>query len=286
MFTPSPFAILLHIEHTGGMTLKDVLHRQYPRGGFYNAKRGKPFQHFINLSPEQRGAYRAMIGHVYHGVHTLIPRPSVYHTWLRNPEERLLSTYHYFGRKPKAGLHEAYMSGDLRFEEFIEMPWYTHVQLSRVVGVPSDQFTRLKVENITPDAVDIAKQHLSDDFGVVGVTERYDEMLLLLAKALGWKNPPYYLRRNSHTKPNKGENIAPHLRRRIEHLAAPEIELYTWVRERFENHLKELGADFQREVAEFREGNAHFNTRVGRIEKIKSPLRRIVRSARKLIRGI
>jgi hypothetical protein len=283
MFTPSPFAILLHIEHTGGMTMKDVLHRQYPRGGFYNAKRGKPFQHFIDSSPEQRGAYRAMIGHVYYGVHTLIPRPSVYHTWLRHPVERLLSTYHYFGRKPKAGLHQAYVSGELRFEEFIEMPWYTHVQLSRIVGVPSEQFTRLKVDNISPDSVEIAKQNLSDAFGVVGLTEHYDETLLLLAKALGWKQPPYYIRRNSHSKTNKADHIAPHLRHRIEQLAAPEIELYTWVHDRFQHHLKELGSGFQRELAEFREGNTHFNIRASRIERIKSPFRRILRRARKLM---
>lgn len=283
MFTPSPFAILLHIEHTGGMTMKDVLHRQYPRGGFYNAKRGKPFQHFINLSPEQRGAYRAMIGHLFYGVHTLIPRPSVYHTWLRNPVERLLSTYHYFGRKPQTGLHKAYVAGELRFEDFIEMPWYTHVQLSRIVGVPAEDFAKMTVENITPQAVDIAKQHLSDNFGVVGLTEYYDETLLLLAKALGWKQPPYYLRRNSHTSVNKADNIAPHLRRRIEQLAAPEIELYTWVRERFEQHLKELGADFTQEVATFREGNARFNIHANRIEKLKTPFRRILRRARNLM---
>jgi len=283
MFTPSPFAILLHIEHTGGMTMKDVLHRQYPRGGFYNAKRGKPFQPFINFTPEQRGAYKAMIGHVYYGVHTLIPRPSVYHTWLRDPVERLLSTYHYFGRKPESRLHKAYVAGELRFEDVIEMPWYTHVQLSRIVGVPADQFIRRRVENITPDSVEIAKQHLTDDFGVVGLTEYYDETLLLLAKALGWKSPPYYLRRNSHTKANKADDIAPHLRHRIEQLAAPEIELYTWVRERFEQHLKELGSEFIHEVAMFREENARFNVRTSRIERVKSPLRRIYRRARKLL---
>lgn len=283
MFTPSPFAILLHIEHTGGMTMKDVLHRQYPRGGFYNAKRGKPFQHFMNLPAEQRGAYQAMIGHVFYGVHTLIPRPSVYHTWLRNPAERLLSTYHYAGRKTESPLHKAYVSGELRFEDFIEMPWYHHVQLSRIVGVPSEQFTRYQVQNITPDSLVMAKQHLLDGFGVVGLTERYDETLLLLAKALGWKKPPYYVRRNSHTKVNKAESIAPHLRRRIEQLAADEIELYTWVRERFEEHLKDLGSDFQREVESFREGNARFNVYATRVERVKSPFRKILRRVRKLI---
>jgi len=283
MFTSHPFTILLHIEHTGGTTTKDVLHRQYPRGSFYNAKRGKPFQHFIDLAPEQRGAYRALIGHVYYGVHGLIPRPSVYHTWLRSPVERLLSTYHYFGRKNKSGLHKAYVSGELRFEDFIEMPWYTHVQLSRIVGVTPEEFTKLKVENITPNALDIAKQHLTDDFGVVGLTERYDETLLLLAKALGWKSPPYYIRRNSHTKTNTVENIAPHLRYRVEQLVAPELELYTWARDRFEKHLNELGSDFQRELADFREGNARFNVRASRIERIKSPFRRVLRHARKLL---
>ena len=151
------------------------------------------------------------------------------------------------------------------------------------MGVAPEEFTKLKVENITPNALDIAKQHLTDDFGVVGLTERYDETLLLLAKALGWKSPPYYMRRNSHTKTNTVENIAPHLRHRVEQLAAPEIELYTWARDRFEGHLKELGADFQRELADFREGNARFNVRASRIERIKSPFRRVLNRARKLL---
>ena len=109
------------------------------------------------------------------------------------------------------------------------------------------------------------------------------QTLLLLAKALGWKSPPYYIRRNSHTKTNTVENIAPHLRYRVEQLVAPELELYTWARDRFEKHLNELGSDFQRELADFREGNARFNVRASRIERIKSPFRRVLRHARKLL---
>lgn len=278
----APFAIFLHMEHAGGTTFKGILSRMYPRGAVYEARRGARFAEFIALTPERRAAYHALIGHTFYGVHALIPRPAVYYTWLRDPVERILSTYHFFGRKATSRRHQAYRDGTLTLEALIERPWYSHTQLSRVIGVPTEQLTAFEVENLSPNALDIAKAHL-ETFGVVGLTEYYDETILLIAKALGWQRPPYYVVANTRGHKNRREDLTPAVRQRIEQLAAPEIELYTWARERFIDQLRQLGPDFAREIEAFREGNARFNARQRRITRLTAPLRGVYRRLRRLM---
>ena len=47
----------------------------------------------------------------------------------------------------------------------------------------------------TSDMLERAKRHIEERFSFVGITERFDESLVLLRRTFAWK-PPYYVAAN------------------------------------------------------------------------------------------
>ena len=90
---------------------------------------------------------------------------------------------------------------------------------------------------------------------------RRDESLLLLKRALGWQRA-FYARQNVNPQRAARRDIAPETIAMLERACAPEIELYDYVKARFEATLAEeiaqRGDAFQRELAALRRANRRF----------------------------
>ncbi len=140
---------------------------------------------------------RFMAGHFCFGAHELLPSPATYITLLRKPYERLVSLYYYSKHTPDAFYHEH--ARDVSLRQFLletTLHELDNGQLRFIVGSSTDRFmNRAPFGKCTPEMLETAKQHLDTWFCLAGVTERFDESMLLLRRALGWRSC-YYLRRN------------------------------------------------------------------------------------------
>jgi hypothetical protein len=108
--------------------------------------------------------------------------------------------------------------------------------------------------------LDEAKRNVEEQFSVVGLTERFDESVVLLGQAFGWQNLVYEPV-NVWESPPPAE-LPPETLRRIEDENWLDRELYEFAKQRFARLVEGQGDDFAitlealRRSRELREGTA------------------------------
>jgi hypothetical protein len=86
---------------------------------------------------------------------------------------------------------------------------------------------------------------------VVGLTERFDETMLLLKKAYGWRMPFYERRNVSGNRPSR-EAIPAAVQRQIEADNHLDVALYALAQELFEAQMRQYGPALDRDLRRFR----------------------------------
>jgi hypothetical protein len=177
---------------------------------------------------------RAYVGHFWYGIHRSLAKPWTYFTVLRQPVERILSLHHH-------------MASGTSLDEFVSNPPFREVdndQTRRVSGDEPD------IGCCTSQMLRRAKEHLKNDFSVVGLTERYDETVVLLSRTYGW---------SIEQVPNQRKNVS---RQRLRRDEVPEsvlrkilarneldLELYDYACELFAGAVSRQDATFHEDVS-------------------------------------
>jgi len=226
-----PTVVFLHIGKTGGTTLRRVLRRQYTESEMMVVRaRARPREEtladFAELPEAERARPRLILGHTVFGLHELVPRPSTYITLLRRPVSLVLSQYGFVRRTPGHRHHQA--AQGMGLEEYLasglaqEMNNSQTRALAGAVDVPYG-------EN-PPELLELAKRNVEEHFRVVGLTERFDESLVLFGLAFGWSRLSY-VRANVASK-----RVVPSPAglAEIERLNALDLELYDWAERRLQ----------------------------------------------------
>jgi hypothetical protein len=91
------------------------------------------------------------------------------------------------------------------------------------------------VEGVSCDerVLDIAKENIAKSFSVVGLCERFEESLMLIAKTFGWEIPYYENRKVSKVRPA----VEPGVVEMIQEHNRFDMELYEFTGKRFEDTL-------------------------------------------------
>jgi len=246
--------VFIHIPKTGGSTIRTILSREYGVEHILYYEAGippwKPDQSGEEPLPTHlgRGTIDLLTGHTAFGVHELIKQPCRYFSLMRNPLERVVSDYFYAFTDSSHRWKEEILSGALTVDEFVTNPEY---------GMRDEQVAYLKgtSESYLRPA-QAALDNINTGILTVGLTERFQGSLLLMAKLLGWK-PPLYRLRNVTKLPVEIEN-----RRRdaMERLAAvskqvmpDEYEVYRIVEDLLNARILLEGELFDRALRALRE---------------------------------
>lgn len=278
--------IIMHIGHTGGTTMHQVVERQYRRADLYYlyTQYDDPMARLMQMSEAERAAYRVYMGHLMYGLHRWVPGESAYFTWMRHPVERILSSYFYFMRKPNLKNYRAYTEGRVSWERHLRRRWHSIAQIARVVGGDDAVLLANTVDDVPENATEVAIGHLERDFALVGLTERYDEMLLLMRQRLGWTAPITYVRQNvGQNRPRFGD-LSEADQRLVARAAEVEMPLYEYAGRRFARDLEEYQGDIERDLAEFRQANAAYSQRQARVERLREPLKARLRQIGRWVR--
>lgn len=224
--------IFLHIPKAAGSTLNRVIAQNYPPAAILKAG-GKSDAALLD---EVTGEVRLIAGHRPFGMHAQLTRPFTYITVLRDPVERVLSQYHFVKRLAEHPLHRAVASGELSLRDYArQLP---DVQTRYLAGSSTDDAALLEQ----------AKTNLATHFAVAGLTERFDETLVLLQRALGWKVRPFANSNVSAGRPKSDGNSREDLDA-IRECNQLDLALYDFAREHFERQIAEQGAGFHAAVA-------------------------------------
>lgn len=283
--------IFIHIPKAAGTTLHRIIERQYPRNTIYTingANVQKSIQEFKNLSEIERQKIRCLKGHMPFGLHKYLPRPAAYITLLRNPVDRIISHYYYVLRTPSHYLYNVVTSENMSLSDYVSSgisPELTNGQTRLISGVERvDSITG--DEPVSADILEIAKRNLQDYFIVGGLSERFDESLILFKSLLRWRNIFYIKQNVTRSRPSKRE-IPRKTMEVIEKHNKLDMELYEFAKQMFEEQIREQGASFKDELRTFQLLNKAYGA-VGKgynlprsgIHKVKAVVRSLLNTQR------
>ena len=189
----------LHIPKTGGTTLNSFLASQFSADETYEIMmRGMSWRvprplfirrSLISFSKIRRlkSAFeqhrvRLVHGHFDMSLSERLPSNIRYFTLLRDPVERAISHYYHYRRMITDPINPLAMRSSL-------VDWVTNIGL---VEMDNGQTRRLAgamnlpCGRVTPQVFDRAKTNMARYFSVVGLTERFEESLILLQHQFGW----------------------------------------------------------------------------------------------------
>ncbi len=257
--------VFIHMPKAAGSTLQRIIDRQYVGQKTFDidgngiARVQASIDLLRKLSEAERAEIRCVKGHVPFGVGQWLRGPVQYISMLREPVARAISDYNYAVSNPGHNLHREVNEKEISLLQYVEM---------RAKSGLANLYTRMlsgcvNWENLalsgalSGDSLESAKANVRK-CAAVGITERFDESILLFKRRLGWSSC-YYIRENvtPSIRVNR-DQINSDVEKAIKEYYRLDIELYKYCLEIFNEKIQEAGSDFQVELAEFVRGNSDY----------------------------
>lgn len=204
LFAAPEILIFLHIAKTAGGTFNQAIFNQLPRDQRFHASRGRASATGLHYIEDVAEAYkkevgqnaeklRIVSGHIPFGVHTLFSAPAKYITFVRDPVDRIISSYYYFKRID--------ISKELFFERFNAMSLHQYAgsrirpdladgQLRALSGLPALDLPvatgeELDFPDVTEAAWNQTMRNIDEHFLFVAPHEAIDQVICILARVYG-----------------------------------------------------------------------------------------------------
>jgi len=265
---PGPVDFFIHIPKTAGSTMLQIIESQYPKGtvlSFRETRIGNEERacRVTAIGPE----IQIVAGHLHYGLAQLFGRECRPFTMLRDPTERMISLYYYISREPMHPQHETFKRGEISFETVARR--HGRAQACFIAGV--------RQKDTCPDdeLLNRAKHILEKVIVCAGLTERFDESLLVYNRILGW-NVRSYVRANVTKNRPAQDSLAPSDIAIIRECSRVDQQLYDFAKGLFEKHIASMPPTFAEELVALRRnlkvarGVSWLGTNLGRV---KSALR-------------
>jgi hypothetical protein len=234
---PHPRKILfLHIPRTGGSSLKSIpdtsvkLEYGQVHGLIHTPEAIR--QDIQKRVLEFPTTPQVITGHFFHGPHEYLEPGWRYMTLLRDPVERVLSSFYHFVRLGELSPQDLprYVEGELQKNRFT---WTMNNLQTRYLSAVGT----------------------SDHFFLVGINESFDSSMMLLFQMLGQKMPYYDKFNGSPWKKRYAKTHDPSVIELIRTHNALDMELYEFAKERFEARIATQDEQFFRDLRTFQRKN-------------------------------
>ncbi len=226
--------VFLHIPKTAGTSFSSVLHQQFEDNEIANVPReiiddaADPVKF---LAP-----YRLITGHNQYNIHNHICKRPIFITMLRNPIERTISAYYHAQRDKNHDFHQFTYDNDL--EAFLK------------IGLVRNSLTNLMSRYVftdvpwyeLPNHVTAINQRL-ESMQFVGITEFFEESLILLSYIFGWDYKRSAPKLNVATNRLPQHDIPFHVIQDIRSINKVDIEIYDSAKNRFVDQYRKFAID-------------------------------------------
>ena len=154
---------------------------------------------------------------------------------MRDPVERIISVYNYVKNSPR---HKDYnFIQNMSIEDYVKSGRNQFIDNGQT-RLLAGRHTSLEVpfRKINEGHLEQAKENIKSHFILVGLTERYDETLLLLQRMLQWKTPTYSIA-NAAKREKNTKQLAPKIRELITEYNQLDLQLYHYVSVLFDKQI-------------------------------------------------
>jgi hypothetical protein len=258
--------VFLHIPKTGGTSLHRALRLVYIGEKIYTSPPEIRNPEVIAEKVRMKSKVRLIRGHVDYGIHHYVSEPCRYFTVLRNPIKRIVSLFY----DVKHWRNDTEVAS-MQLGEYIESNHPSYVQNDQVKRLAGAGGQDCQADD---ELLELAKNNLSQYITAFGLTERYDESVIVLRRLLGWSRYPLYIRgkTNNHRPPLSA--IDSGILKAIHHQNQMDMSLYQFARDRFEEQLKAIGS-IESELHRFQKLNSIYGTAGRPLLKAYSKAKRI-----------
>jgi hypothetical protein len=244
--------IFLHIQKTAGTTIHRIIERYYPLESIYFFDAFTyTYEHFLSIGEAGRAKIRMLRGHMVFGPHEHLPQPSTYFTVLRDPIERVISHYYHVRRDSNHPYHDLLVSNDMDLKEYLESEVHLGMTDFQTRVLAGGKWHDSEYGKCPEEALEVAKENFREHFAVVGLMERFDETLLLLRRAFGWRDIFYVPQNVSARRPRRDE-LPPNVLEAVVEANQVDVKLYQYVKTLFDEQVRRQGPSFKMEVWAFR----------------------------------
>lgn len=253
----------LHVPKTAGTTFTTIL------GQLFQDKDICPAYYtfeLLELNKAELNKYRLFQGHIYYNVlQGIVNKPLQTLTFVRNPIDHAVSQLQELKRMDKLKnlkeraiynrqIEDAIIGwkdnnySEMSLQEFVDNDVnYQNQQVKRFVendrylhfDVHKDPPSSVVLTSVNEDDLEVAKKMVANCF-FLGVTERFEESLMLFSYLLGIRPVRVIPRLNvSNNRPSRDE-ISPEIRRKITANSALDVQLYEFACQLFDERFSKM----------------------------------------------
>ncbi len=251
--------IHLHIPKTGGTTLRDIIQRQYRAKKILMIPKLEESENILKeVSTSQINQLKLIQGHLKYGIHNHFHRRVKYFAIIRDPINRVLSTYYYVLSQKNNPQNLSTSNNQMTIYDFVQSgvnPFLINGQTKLISG---------KTGNIDNPIIEseelfsLAKENIENDFLFLGITEMFDETILILKNMLGWHMPYYSIANRTKKKPNY-DAVNPTIISFIKEHNQLDIKLYNITKTSLLNRIAKENDIFQNRINKFKKNNRLLN---------------------------
>ena len=251
--------IHIHIPKTGGTTLRDIIQRQYRAEKILMIPKLEESENIIKeISASHINQLKLIQGHLKYGIHNHFHRRAKYFSIIRDPINRVLSTYYYVLSQKNNPQNLSTSNNQMTIYDFVQSgvnPFLINGQTKLISG---------KTGNIDNPIIEseelfsLAKENIENDFLFLGITEMFDETILILKNMLGWHMPYYSIANRTKKKPNY-DAVNPTIISFIKEHNQLDIKLYNITKTSLLNRIAKENDIFQNRINKFKKINRLLN---------------------------
>ena len=251
--------IHLHIPKTGGTTLRDIIQRQYRSEKILMIPKLEESENILKeVSTSQINQLKLIQGHLKYGIHNHFYRRAKYFAIIRDPINRVLSTYYYVLSQKNNPQNLSTSNNQMTIYDFVQSgvnPFLINGQTQLISGKTSNIDNSI-IES--EELFSLAKENIANDFLFLGITEMFDETILILKNMLGWHMPYYSIANRTKKKPNY-DAVNPTIISFIKEHNQLDIKLYNITKTSLLNRIAEENDIFQNRINKFKKINRLLN---------------------------
>jgi hypothetical protein len=173
-----------------------------------------------------------LFGHMLFGLHTYLRTPTQYFTMLRSPDARIISLYNYL---VEIDLYPSMRKEKMSMGDFLYSGLALTADNGMVRFIAGADLAEAPYGECSKALLERAIANLDAYFCVVGLTECFDQSLLLFSKFLGWESPNFYTKTNEtkHKLVSEPE-LTPYDREALQHFNQWDDKLYAYAQQKFQ----------------------------------------------------
>ncbi len=194
----------LHLQKTGGSTLSIILRRQYfLRPTFYLGMPRDEAKLDVYLS-SGRTRPALFLGHKDFSIGLKEVDSAQKITLLREPINRVLSLCQHVHEGKECYMLNNFPPGNFDLDRFLNIGYneLSNLQTRNLLSQDCYSYEVLLAQESPENLVDLAFQTLLTKVSAFGLTEYFDESLMVFSTRLNWHLPPVYVQRNRGNRRN------------------------------------------------------------------------------------